>query len=358
MRVAVDSSLPLAAEPGSGHNRWHPDIPPLVRIAPGELLTIETRDGLDRALRPGATAEDVLAIDLAYPHPLTGPVWVEGAEPGDTLVVELLSFEPDDWGVTCIVPGFGYLADVFSEPFVVNWELRDGHARSAELPGVAIPEDTFPGVIGVAPSHELMARIRGREDELRSRGGAVADDAPHAAIPAVAAGGLRTIPPREIGGNLDVRQLVAGSRVRFPVHVPGALFSIGDLHYAQGDGEVCGVGLEIAGAVALRFEVEKGSRWPLRFPSFETPARPGRRSFGTLGLPITENGRNESLDLTLATRNAVLEMIAWLEAVRGLTPEQAYVLVSVACDLRLAEIVDIPNPAVSCLLPLDIFEGP
>ncbi|MFN8187619.1 MAG: acetamidase/formamidase family protein [Gaiellales bacterium] len=165
MRVAVDSSLPLAAEPGSGHNRWHPDIPPLVRIAPGELLTIETRDGLDRALRPGATAEDVLAIDLAYPHPLTGPVWVEGAEPGDTLVVELLSFEPDDWGVTCIVPGFGYLADVFSEPFVVNWELRDGHARSAELPGVAIPEDTFPGVIGVAPSHELDGadpRARGR----------------------------------------------------------------------------------------------------------------------------------------------------------------------------------------------------
>ena len=116
MRLSVDSSVPLAAEPGSGHNRWHPDIPPLVCVAPGEELTIETRDGLDRALLPGATAGDVLAIDLAYPHPMTGPVEVEGAEPGDVLVVELLAFEPDDWGVTCIVPGFGFLADLFADP--------------------------------------------------------------------------------------------------------------------------------------------------------------------------------------------------------------------------------------------------
>ena len=238
----------------------------------------------------------------------------------------------------------------------MNWEIGNGKARSAELPGVAIPEDMFPGVIGVAPSHALMAQVHRREDELRARGGAVADEAPHAAIPAAAADGLRTIPPRENGGNLDVRQLVAGSRVYFPVHVPGALFSIGDLHYAQGDGETCGVALEVAGAATVRFTVEKGPRWPLRFPAFETPARHERRSFGTIGIPVTAEGRNESLDLGLATRNAVLEMIAWLEATRGLTPEQAYVLVSVACDLRLAEIVDVPNPAVSCLLPLDIFE--
>jgi formamidase len=222
---------------------------------------------------------------------------------------------------------------------------------------VAIPEEMFPGVIGVAPSRELLTRMRGREDELRDRGGAVTDDAPQAAIPALAADGLRTIPPREIGGNLDVRQLVAGSRVFFPVHVPGALFSIGDLHYAQGDGETCGLALEVAGAVTVRLDLEKGGNRGLRFPSFETPARPGRRSFGTIGLPVTPDGRNESLDLALATRNAVLEMIAWLEATRGLTPVQAYVLVSVACDLRLSEIVDVPNAAVSCLCPLDIFEA-
>lgn len=356
MRVAVNASLPLAREPGTGHNRWHPDLEPIAGVRPGDELTLETRDGLDGALGPGSAVEDVLAIDLGVPHPLTGPVEVEGAEPGDLLEVELLAFETPGFGVTCVLPGFGFLADVFTEPYLVKWRIQDGKARADGLPGVAIPEATFPGVLGVAPSHALVEEIRRREEDLRARHGAVADDAPGAAVPASAAAGLRTIPPRETGGNLDVRQLVAGSRVFFPVHVPGALFSIGDLHFAQGDGESCGVAIEIAGAATLRFALHKGASWPLRNPAYETPARPGRRCFATTGIPVTPAGRNESLDLNLATRAAILEMIEHLVATRGLAREAAYVLVSAAVDLRLSEIVNVPNPLVSALLPLDIFE--
>jgi len=221
------------------HNRWHPDLEPVARVQPGDVVTLETRDGLDGQLTRESTHADCGHFDDGLAHPLTGPVFVEGAEPGDVLAVELLELDCGEFGFTCNVPGFGFLSDVFPEPYLVKWRIKDGYARSDDIPGVAIPGDPFPGVIGVAPSHELLVEIHRREDELRSRGGAVADEGPEAAIPALAAPGLRTIPPREIGGNTDVRQFVAGSTVYLPVHVPGALFSLGDLHFAQGDGETC-----------------------------------------------------------------------------------------------------------------------
>ena len=356
MRIAVDSSRPLAEEPDSGHNRWHPDIEPLASVAPGREVTLETRDGLDGQLTRASRHEDVLRLDLGRGHPLTGPVYVEGAEPGDLLEIELLAYEAPDFGVTALVPGFGFLADLFPDPYVVKWDLEDDVARCDELPGVAVPAAIFAGVAGVSPSPTLLEELRGREEELAARGGLVAPSLPEAAVPARAAGGLRTIPPRELGGNLDVRQLVAGSRLILPVHVPGALFSIGDLHFAQGEGEVCGTGLEIAGAVTLRFEVRKDAAWRPSFPAYETPERPARRSFATTGLSVSEDGTNESLDLTLATRRALVEMIDYMTAVRGFTREQAYALASVAVDLRLSEVVDVPNPVVSALLPLDIFD--
>jgi formamidase len=357
MRIRVDAARPLAEEPGTGHNRWHPDLDPIALVRPGEEITLETRDGLDAQLRAGASHDAALGIDLGTPHPLTGPIQVEGAQPGDLLEVELLAYETAAEGVTCIVPGFGFLADVYAQPYVVTWSIEGGKARSPAFPGIAVPGDPFAGTIGIAPSHELMLEQRRREDDLRSRGGAVADQAPAAAVPASAAEGLRTIPPRETGGNLDVRQLVAGSRLFLEVRVPGALFSVGDLHFAQGDGETCGVAIEVSGAVTVRFGLDKTPRWRPRFPAYETPARVERSAFATTGLPVTAEGRNESLDLTLAARNAVFEMVEYLVSTRGLAPEAAYVLVSVACDLRLSEVVDVPNPAVSCLLPLDIFES-
>ena len=360
IRLTVDSSKRLADEPGSGHNRWHPDIEPLQRVAQDEQVTLETRDGIDGQLTPASDHADARAeaLDLGLGHPMTGPIFVEGATPGDVLEVEFISFEAAAFGVAAIIPGFGFLADLFEDPFVAKFELEDGFARSPELPGVTIPADIFPGVVGVAPSHAVMEEWRARETELAQRGGAVADDLPEAAVPAIAAEGVRTIPPRELGGNMDVRGLVAGSRAYFPVQVPGALFSIGDLHFAQGDGETCGTGIEMAGAATVRFRVQKNPSWLPRFPAYETPPQRPRRTFATTGISLDDAGRNEDMDLALATRRAILEMIAWLGAEHGLTREAAYVLVSVAVDLRLSEIVDVPNPLVSALIPLDIFSEP
>jgi formamidase len=339
------------------HNRWHPELEPVATVTPGLELTLETEDGLAGQLGRDSSHEDAGSLDLGLGHPLAGPVRVEGAEPGDLLEVEFLAYRTADFGVTAVIPGFGYLADLFPDPYLVKWEIEGGHAGSPELPGVAVPEATFAGVAGVAPSHQTVARVRAREEELRARGGAVADDLPETAFPPEAAGGLRTIPPRELGGNLDVPQLVAGSRLLLPVDVPGALFSVGDLHFAQGEGEVCGTGIEVAGAVTVRLGLRKQPAWRPPFPAYETPGLPVRPAFATVGLPVGEDGRNESLDLSLATRRALLAILDHLTLERGFRREAAYALMSVAVDLRLSEIVDVPNAAVSALLALDVFEA-
>ena len=333
------------------HNRWHPGLEPIARVAPGEEITLETRDGLDGQLDRSSTAADLANVRFGRSHPLTGPVYVEGAEPGDLLEVEILGYEVPDFGITAFVPGVGFLADVFDHPYLVVWELDDGFARTPTLPGVAIPADPFAGVLGVAPSHTSMERMRAREEGIGA-----ADD-PGEAWPPEAASGLRTIPPREGGGNLDVRQLVAGSKLLLPVDVEGALFSAGDLHYAQGDGEVCISAIEISGAVTVRFSVRKSPGWRPRFAAFETPAVTQRASFATTGIPLADDGTNVAMNLNVAARRALLELIDYLELERGLTRDAAYVLCSVAADLRIAQVVDAPNPVISAMLPLDVFDG-
>lgn len=336
------------------HNRWHPDLEPVASVALGEEITLETRDGLDGQLTRDSTHDDAGRLDLGLGHPLTGPVWVAGAEPGDLLEVELVSYETADFGVTAVIPGFGFLSDVFPEPYVVHWDLRGGWARSAELRGIAVPEAAFAGVIGVAPTHALMEEIRRREQAIADAGAPIADPVPESALPPAAASGLRTIPPREIGGNIDIRQLVAGSRLFLPVHVPGALFSIGDLHFAQGDGEVCGTGIEVAGAVTVRFRAWKEHEltWRQRFPRYEAPPERLRGpSLATTGIAL-----DVPMDVGAAAREAVLEMIGYLEATYRFERAAAYALCSVAVDLRISEAVDVPYPLVSALLPLDIFK--
>ena len=333
------------------HNRWHPDLEPAVRIVEGEELRLECEDGLAGQLTRKSTHADAGRLDLGLGHPLAGPVYVEGAEPGDVLEVEFVSYEPADFGVTAVIPGFGFLADLFPEPYVVKWEIHDGLARSPELPGVAVLDETFAGVVGVAPSHELLAAMRAREEEIARTGGPVAEPQPESAVPPEAAAGLRTIPPREIGGNIDIRQLVAGSRLLLPVSVPGALLSVGDLHFAQGDGEVCGTAIEVAGAVTIRVRLHKDRAWRPLYPAYETPPRAQRRSFATTGIPVAA-----AMDLTVAARAAVVEMIDYLEATRGLEREAAYALCSAVVDLRISEAVDVPYPLVSALLPLDVFD--
>jgi formamidase len=333
------------------HNRWHPAIPPVATVEPGERITLECEDGMAGLLTRDSVHADCASLDLGLAHPLSGPVEVAGAEPGDVLEVELLEYGSRDFGVTAVVPGFGFLSDVFTEPYLVKWEISGGVARSAELPGVAVPEDMFAGVLGVAPSAERLRAFREREERIAALGGPVADPAPERAVPLEAADGLRTIPPRETGGNLDIRHLVQGSRLYLPVDVPGALFSVGDLHFAQGDGEVCGTAIEVAGSVTVAFHVHRDHERRSRFPSYETPARPGRRSFATTGIPV-----DDAMDLTVAAREALTAMIDHLVATRGLEPVAACALCSAGVALRLSEVVDVPSPIVSALLPLDVFE--
>jgi formamidase len=340
VRIAADS----------GHNRWHPDLEPVATVRPGEEVTLETRDGLDGQLTRASAHADCGRLDLGLGHPLTGPIAVDGAEPGDVLEVHVVGYETPDFGVNGVIPGFGFLADSFTEPFLVGWELDGTHARAVELPGVAVPAVVHAGVMGVAPSHELMERQRAREEAIRASGGPVADPLPESAYPPLAATGLRTIPPRETGGNIDIRRLVAGSTLLLPVHVPGALFSAGDVHFAQGDGEVCGTGVEIDAAVTVRFELRRGG-WAPGFPAYLTPARPGRDCFATTGIPA-----DEGMDLTAAARAALLAMIDWLEAEHGLSRPAAYCLCSACVDLHLSQVVDVPYPLVSALCPLDVFE--
>jgi formamidase len=336
----------------SAHNRWHPALEPVAVVEPGREIVLETRDGLDGQLTRDSTDADCATLDLGLAHPLTGPVFVDGAEPGDVLAVELLGYETPGFGVNAVIPGFGLLADIFVEPFLVRWELDGSHARSHEVPGVAVAACPHAGVVGVAPSAELMEAQRAREERIRASGGPVADPLPEAALPQTAASGLRTIPPRETGGNLDIRRLVAGATLLLPVQVPGALLSVGDIHFAQGDGEVCGTGIEIEAAVRLRCEILAAQPWAPQFPAYRTPGASRGPAFATTGIPV-----DDAMDLTVAARNALLAMIDWLEAEHGLSRPAAYCLCSACVDLHLSQVVDVPYPLVSALIPLEVFEG-
>jgi formamidase len=368
--IEIDPSEPLVEEQANGHNRWHESIEPAIEVDPGDTVVYETRDAFDIQLSRESTADDVAAASLGPVHPLTGPVYVKGAAPGDLLEAEILKIEPDpweQWGYTVEVPGFGFLRDDFPDPYIVHWSLNGSeYAESEQLPGVRIPCSPFPGTFGVAPSRELRVAAIEREAELAGRGGFALPPDPDGAFPSgdpVAGEGLRTVPPRENAGNIDIRQTTPGVTMLIPVHVDGALVSTGDVHYAQGDCEACGTAIEIRSRVHVRFglregEAERRGIRDLQFVRDDYFAEPAlaapRRFFATTGICVTRNGRNESEDLTLAARNALLNMIDYLET-RDLDRQQAYALCSCAVDLRVSQVVDVPNLIVSALLPLDVF---
>lgn len=358
--LRLDKNRRLATQPGKAHNRWHPAIPPALRIDSGEEAVLDTLDALDCQIGPGGVA-DAANWDLNAAHPLTGPVWINGAEPGDLLEVEIVDIAAGNSGWTAQLPGFGFLRDLFPEPHLVRWRLGRGYAESSDLPRVRIPEASFAGVIGVAPALDQLERIARREQATAARGGVVMPPEPRSAIPAtepVASQGLRTIPPRETGGNLDVKQLVKGTSVYLPVWTEGALFSIGDAHFAQGDGEVCGSAIEMAATFHLRFVLHKGAARERRIRGIQfagvEAARPARRYYATTGLSMRGEEVQESEDATLAARNALLAMIDYLQQ-RGFSRQQAYAIASVAVDLRISELVDVPNFVVTAWVPLDIF---
>ena len=365
--INIDRSKPLGAEPEVGHNRWHPDIKPVAEVDPGQIVGIETRDAFDGQFTPQSTIDHVAQANLNVVHPLTGPVYVNGAEPGDLLEAKIHEVVPEPFGFTVQVPGFGYLRDIFTEPHIIRWQIQDNFAVSADLPGVRIPGAPFMGVIGTAPSHELLESIIQRESDLLERGGAVllpdgANAVPH--DPGICNRAIRTVAPHETGGNLDIKQLTAGTTVRIPVYIPGALFSVGDAHFAQGDNESCGTAVEMSATFYGSFNIIKGAakKYKIRdvqfycddyFTSPEMAAP--KRFFATTGQSVTRDGVAHSEDATLAARNALLNMIDHLVDERGYNPQQAYAICSVAVDLRIAEMVDVPNFVVSALLPLDIF---
>src|SRR6266536_3632292 len=297
--IRIDRSKTLLEQPGTGHNRWHPDIPPIVRCEPGDEVILETRDAFDGQMTPDASLATVAAPNLDVVHPLTGPVFVSGAEPGDVLVVEILDVKPDRYGYTVQVPGFGFLRDIFPEPFKVNWDIADGWATSADLPAVRIPGSPFMGTIGLSPGHELLVATTAREQDLLDRGGC-----------------------ETCGTAIEMR---ATLRVRFSLHKgQAAQKNLRDLRFTRDDYYLP--------------------------PEFAAP----RRFYATTGISVTKDGDNHSEDITLAARNALLNMIAHLTE-RGWTRQQAYAICSVAVDLKISQVVDAPNMLVSAFLPEDIF---
>lgn len=366
--ITIDRNKRLREEPHTGHNRWHPDIEPVLEAAPGEEVVLETRDAADGQIRRHMTVADLERLDSKVAHPLTGPVYVKGAKPGDLLEIEYVDIVPQSYGWTRNRPGAGFLRDIFREPYLAHWDLKDGWATSPQLPGVRIPNGAFMGTAGIAPSRAQLEAWTRREADLVARGGFAAPPDPQDAVPPagpVAREGLRTIPPRENCGNVDAKQLTKGSRLLIPVNVDGALYSVGDAHFAQGDSECCITAIEMGATAVVRFRVHEGEaarrniRWP-RFahPGFFAPpewAAP-RNFIATVGMPVREDGTQEGEDLTLAARNALLNMIELLQE-RGWTREQAYIICSVAVDLKVSNIVDLPNVTVSAFLPEDIFQG-
>lgn len=298
------------------HVGWDNSLEAVMEVEPGAVLTFETIDSSGAQLHKDATLEDLVRLDFSKVNPVTGPVRVLGAEPGDALKVSIRELKPSGWGWTANIPGFGLLAEDFVEPYLKTWHLED--ATSGEfLNGIHVPLRAFPGTIGVAPNEAGLHSV---------------------------------VPPRTCGGNMDVRDLTAGSTLFLPVQVEGALFSVGDTHAAQGDGEVCGTAIESPMEITLAFDLVKGANLPA--PQFQT-AGPVTRHLDEKGYYVTTG---IGPDLMQASKDAVRAMIDHLGKHYGLSPEDAYLLSSVACDLRISEIVDLPNWLVSFYLPLSLFK--
>ncbi len=366
--IEIDRSKRLKEEPAKGHNRWHPDVTPVVEADLGEEVVLETRDAADCQIRKGMGVQDLSGMDAKVAHPLTGAVYVKGAQAGDLLEVEYLDIIPQPYGWTRFRSGGGFLRDEFTEPYLVHWDIADGWATSEQLLGVRIPNGSFMGTAGIAPSQDQLQEWTRREADLVRRGGIAQPPDPIDAVPQdgpVATHGVRTIPPRENCGNVDAKQLTKGSKLFIPVNVEGALYSAGDGHFAQGDGECCLTAIEMGATVAVRFQIHKGEaarrniRWP-RFSHsgyFLPPEWAAPRNFiATMGMPVREDGTQEGEDLTLAAKNALLNMIDLLQE-RGWNREQAYIICSVAVDLKVSNVVDLPNVTISAFLPEDIFQG-
>ena len=299
------------------HFGWNRDFVPAVIAKPGETIHFECLDSGGGQLGKDATLETLNALDFGKINPVTGPVYVEGAKPGDALKVTLRKFIPSGLGWTANIPGFGLLADQFKEPALHIWSY-DANSMTPALygPGGRVPLKPFAGTIGVALAEPGLHSV---------------------------------VPPRQVGGNLDIRDLSAGVTLYLPVEVDGALFSIGDTHAAQGDGEVCGTAIESQMDVEATIELVKDAQ--LKSPRFTT-TEPVTRHLDGMGYEVTTG---VGPDLMTGAREAVMRMIDLLTAEHGYSATDAYMLCSVCGDLRISEIVDMPNWVVSFYFPRIVF---
>lgn len=289
------------------HNKWSSTIEPLLRVESGSVIEVRTEEASDQQLTPESTVEDLQNLSFDPIHPLTGPVYVEGAEPGDVLKVKLHKVELGHWGWTSIIPGFGFLADEFDEPYLKTFEFDQNSQTAKFSDEINIPLKPFPGVMGVAPATDSM---------------------------------LSTIPPRANGGNMDDPHMTEGSTIYFPVFVEGALFSIGDTHAAQGLGEVCGTAIEAPMRIVYEVEVIKGGR-QIEEPQYETDDYYAVTGFG------------KTIDE--AAKKATQYMIDYLVEEHGLSRNDAYALCSLAGDLKVAEVVDVPHMLVTMHMSKEVL---
>jgi len=302
-------------DPAKTHHRWNRDQPPALTIRSGDVVVFETAEVSGGQIRPGVDLKSLLPLNPDRIYPLGGPIFVDGARAGDVLEIEILTMDPGAWGWTAILPNAGLLPEDYADPYVKFWDLSNGQT-TALRPDIVIPLDPFCGVMGVAPEER---------------------------------GEFRILPPGTFGGNMDIRHLTKGTTLFLPVQIDGALFSAGDCHAAQGDGEVCVSGIECPMRFSLRFNVHTGRS--IRTPRFATRG-PLTSKYDTAGYYATTG---IAPDLMVAAKTALREMIGYLVAEHRLSREDAYILSSVAVDLKISEIVDRPNWIVSAYVPRSIF---
>jgi len=382
--IKVDPFLPADQQEGL-HNRWHPAIPPVATVKPGQVFKVECVDWTGAQIGNNDTSDDVKNVDLTKVHNLSGPIAVEGAEPGDALVVDILDvtpFEQMPWGYTGIFEltnGGGLFAREFnSKACKAIWDFHGIYASSRHIPGVRFAGVSHPGLIGTAPSQGLLDTWNKRERGLIAEhanavppvafapepiGAYVGQDLSEDVKRKVAKDGARTIPGREHGGNCDIKNLSRGSRCYFPVFVQGANLSVGDLHFSQGDGELsfCGA-IEMAGIVTFKTSIIKGGvdkfalKQPIFLPSPIDPLYSSTLVFEGISVDYHGDGKQYNMDATVAYKQAALNAIAYLQKI-GYTREQAYLLLSAApVESHIGALVDSPNACVTLALPLGIFE--
>ncbi|GAA1855085.1 formamidase [Brevibacterium marinum] len=385
----LDSTQPFTAQATTGHNRWHPDVPASVHVKPGESFRLDCREWFDGAIKNDDSADDIRDAPMDIVHALSGPVAIEGAKAGDLLIVDILDVGPipqeegplagQGWGYTGIFAkknGGSFLVDQFPDAYKAVWDFSGGTATSRHVPGVSFTGIVHPGLMGTAPSKDMLGKWNTREAALIATDpnrepplalppeprGAILGALDGEEFDRVASEGARTAPPRENGGNQDIKNLTKGTRVFYPVFVDGANFSVGDLHFSQGDGEItfCG-GIEMGGFIDIRVDLIKGgmdtygvSENAIFQPGNSAPQYSEWLAFS--GTSVTLDGEQRYLDSHLAYQRACLHAIDYLTKF-GYSPEQAYLLLGAApIEGRFSGVVDIPNACATVYLPTAMFD--